>query len=255
MEMIKHAIKLGNSAGVILPKGWENRKVKVELVEDSITDGVLDILKEEGLLADVVGIYIAGSYARGEETPESDIDILIITNENNKVIRKARYEILLVSKERLERNMGKSLYLNSMIREAKAILNEGLIDSYKKGKIHMQLDNLLKEIISILKINLDNVEIASEMNDNVMDGVVYSTVLRLREIILIECILKDKPYSRKELLKVIEKKGSLDLYEAYLRIKNDSKPRDNLDPSEVRRVLIYSLDLAEDLRKKYGKKR
>ena len=79
-ELIKPIVKVGNSAGIILPKEWLNGKEKVELIETpkDIKKELLEVL--DSYLPDIIGIYLTGSYARGEETPESDIDILVELN-------------------------------------------------------------------------------------------------------------------------------------------------------------------------------
>ena len=76
-ELIKPIVKFGNSAGVILPREWLNGKAKIELVEKplNINKDILEIL--EPYFNDIQGIYLVGSYARGEQTQESDIDVLV----------------------------------------------------------------------------------------------------------------------------------------------------------------------------------
>jgi len=57
------------------------QKVIISLVEktiEEIEDEILYILKP--YLKHIQGIYLYGSYARNEQTPESDIDILVITD-------------------------------------------------------------------------------------------------------------------------------------------------------------------------------
>ena len=83
-EIIKQAFKLGNSAGVLLPIDWKNKKVKVQLIDKSINQDILEILEEKDLLKNVIGIFLAGSYAREEATESSDIDVLVITDTINK---------------------------------------------------------------------------------------------------------------------------------------------------------------------------
>ena len=53
---------------------------------------VIDIIKKYIDLSDVIGIYLTGSYARGEEDEESDIDVLVITeNVDREMINKGIY--------------------------------------------------------------------------------------------------------------------------------------------------------------------
>ena len=86
MELIKTTVKVGNSAGVLLPKKYLNSQVKIILEPLNIEKDVIEILMDEKILDKIMGIYIIGSYAREEQTIESDIDILVITfdlNESN----------------------------------------------------------------------------------------------------------------------------------------------------------------------------
>ena len=96
-KLIKPIIRVGNSAGVLLPKEWLNGKAKIELIEKpvDIKSESLQILNSH--LDQIQGIYIVGSHARREETSHSDIDILGITSNLNLNINKGRYHIILIS--------------------------------------------------------------------------------------------------------------------------------------------------------------
>ena len=81
---IKKAVRAGNSSAVILPRAWLNKEVRVELAKKShetILLEAINIIKKYIALKDVVGIYLTGSYARGEEDENSDIDIFILVND------------------------------------------------------------------------------------------------------------------------------------------------------------------------------
>jgi predicted nucleotidyltransferase len=56
----------------IIPKGQTdmNEKIKEEL------DKIVSVLAETGVVAKII---LFGSYARGEETPDSDIDLCVLT--------------------------------------------------------------------------------------------------------------------------------------------------------------------------------
>ena len=114
-EIIKQTFKLGNSAGVLLPIGWKNRKVSIKLIDRSISQEIIEILEDKDLLKNTVGIFLAGSYARGEETEASDIDVLIVTDNVDKQINVKRYEMILISKDKFDKSMSRSLYLTSLI--------------------------------------------------------------------------------------------------------------------------------------------
>ena len=103
MELIKNTIRVGNSAGVLLPKEFLNTQVKIVLQPLNIDKDVLNILIEEKMLKNVLGCYLTGSYARKEQTIESDVDILVITDKINKRIKKGKYEITCISRGEVER--------------------------------------------------------------------------------------------------------------------------------------------------------
>src|SRR3989344_1988967 len=66
--------------------------------KDTTLHDVLHIVKSSIDLSEIIGIYLVGSYARGDNTYTSDIDILIISEKTNReLIKKDGYEILIVS--------------------------------------------------------------------------------------------------------------------------------------------------------------
>ena len=110
MELIKNTIRVGNSAGVLLPKEFLNTQVKIVLQPLNIEKDILEILLEEKILKDILGVYLIVSYARKEQTIESDIDVLAITKNINKRIEKGKYDLLLVSKEIVDEKMKKNIF-------------------------------------------------------------------------------------------------------------------------------------------------
>lgn len=229
MELIKQTVKVGNSAGVILPKEWLNSEVKIVLQPRDIEKEVINLLIKENLLKNIKGIYLIGSYARKEEITESDIDVLVVTDNIDKIINKDKYEIFLISEENLMRKISKNLYLISAIREAIPIINEGLLKNLKEINIKINLKSHKKEIKNILKINKEMIDFADENNKEVLDGTIYSLVLRLRELYQLKNILKNKKSSKKEFLKLI---GD-NCYNAYLRVKKEEKAKDNISVKEA----------------------
>ncbi|MBS3071729.1 nucleotidyltransferase domain-containing protein [Candidatus Pacearchaeota archaeon] len=224
-EIIKKAFKLGNSAGVLLPIEWKDRKVRVKLIEKSISQEIIEILEEKDMLKNTNGIFLVGSYARGEETEKSDIDILVITDDINKQLKVGRYEIVFISKEKFENSIKKSIYLASLINESRAIMNEAFMKDYKSKTKGILMKKHLDEIKSVTKINENSVEIDEELGEIVSDETIYSIILRLRELYLIECLRNSKNYSNKEFADLIKRIATQESYNAYLRIKNDLKSK------------------------------
>lgn len=229
MELIKETFRLGNSAGVILPRSWENRKVKVQLIEDSILNEVIEILKEKNLLEHTKGIYLIGSYARGDYDLSSDIDLLIITDNIDKLIRQGNYEIVLVSEKNFSENFSDNIYRLSALREAKVIINGELLKRLKIINKKIDLKKNLKEIRNIFAINKNAVKDCKDLGENVPDGIVYSLVLRLRELYIMKKLLSDDSINRKEFINLIGRK----VYDAYLRVKRNKKELNYLTPKEL----------------------
>src|SRR3989338_10016233 len=80
MEIIvKQTREVGTSAGVLLPRRWLNKQVVVTLFSPSIEEIAVDVFRilfKNNLNDEIRGIYLVGSYARGDYSPDSDIDIL-----------------------------------------------------------------------------------------------------------------------------------------------------------------------------------
>ena len=187
MEIIKSTIKVGNSAGVILPRKWLNMQVKVVLEPMNIEKEVVDILLNKGLLMNVLGIYLVGSSARNEQDIDSDIDILVITDSINQKIKQGKYEIICIGKTELETQLKKNILpILPMIKEARAIVNEGLIKDYLSSKITKQnLKYHIETTKSAMGIIKKEITLSDETNGKVSDASAYSLILRLRSIYIL----------------------------------------------------------------------
>ena len=81
--ILKQAREVGTSAGVLLPRSWLNKQVVVTLFQPSkekMAQDIMSFLFKEKLNEEAKGIYLFGSYSRGDFDFNSDIDILIIFN-------------------------------------------------------------------------------------------------------------------------------------------------------------------------------
>jgi len=237
-ELIKQAFRLGNSAGVLLPREWKGRKVAIKLVEKSIAQEIFEILEERDMLGNTIGVFLAGSYARGEETETSDIDLIVITDNVNKQIKIGKCEIMLISRDKFEKSFSKgNLYLVSLIYEAKAIMNNALLQFYKNKIPKILIKKQINEILSVTKINEGMINIDEELNEKVLDETIYSLVLRLRELYLIGCLKNNKIPSNKEFLGLIKKLASEEAYSAYCRVKNNLKTKKIITTAEAKAII------------------
>jgi predicted nucleotidyltransferase len=234
-EIIKNTKKWGNSAGVLLPREWKDKEVKVILIDRSsdIKNETLDIL--ENYLKDILGIYIVGSYARGEERSDSDIDILVITNSINKEIKKGKYSLILISKESLDKSIKKNISLLAMIKEAKPILNKQLIKEYKKIKINKNL----KWHINSTKSSLRIIKKFLKLEEKIPGSITYSLILRLRQVYIVDCLKKNKIPKTEGLIKLIKRlAGSKKPYGDYLKEKQNKKS-ENIRKQSAEKIYNY----------------
>ena len=242
-ELLKPIVKVGNSAGVILPKEWLNGKARIELIEKplDLKKDIFEIL--EPYLNEVVGVYIVGSYARNEQTPDSDVDVLVITNALNKKIKKGRYELICIPKKELEKQLDKNILpILPMIKESKTIINKDLIRNYINAPLtEKNLKWHIDTTKSAMKVIKKDIDISKELNEKkTSDRLAYSLILRLRTLYIIDCIRKNKIYSKKNFLQLIKKlTGSLEVYYSYLRIKSNKKTLKRLKVSDGEKIIKY----------------
>ncbi len=245
--IVKQTREVGTSAGVLLPRKWLNKQVVVTLLSPSkeeVAKGVLDILFKQNLNEETKGIYLVGSYARNDYDYESDMDVLVITKEINKLINQDNYEILLVSEKNFAKNLDNNLNYLSMLNEIKVIINKELIEKYSVKKHKPNFNVILVEIKKLFKINKESIKLCKESGKNVPDGIVYSIVLRLRELYLIKCLLSDMPYSKRDFVKITGEK----IHSAYSRVKRNDKELNNINPYEIKNLLDLSEKWLKELK-------
>ncbi len=242
--LVKKTVKAGNSSAVVLPRAWLNREVRVELIKktpETILLDVIDILKENIDLKEVIGIYLTGSYARCEEDEMSDIDILVLTgNIDREMIREGIYNILIVSLGLLKHKLNQDLFpVGQMIREAKPLLNAEYINSVEvrvtRKNVRWYLETT-KEKLKIIKEALEQ----EKDKKYASDVIAYTLVLRIRTIHIIKKILENKEYSKKEFERLIEKfsRGKT-AYERYLAVKNNTGEEYGTSTDEAHELCTY----------------
>lgn len=243
---IKKAIKAGNSSAVILPRAWLNKEVRIELVKKTpeiILCDVLEILKKHIPLKSIIGIYLVGSYARGEEDENSDIDILIITDSIDKeIISEGVYNLLIVSYQLFYQKLNKNLFpVGQMIKEAKPLINADYIEDLEikvtKKNVKWYIDTT-KEKLEVIKEYIDDSK--SRKKKYLRDKIAYTLVLRIRTLEIIKKLIQNKNYSKKEFIKLIKKiSNGNNAYERYLASKNNIKEESRVTIDETERLYKY----------------
>jgi len=242
MELIKNTIRVGNSAGVLLPREWLGSQVRVILEPLNLDKEIVEILMRENILGDVLGAYVVGSYARGEQTIESDIDVLVITGSINKKIKRGKYEIICVSQEEIKSQIERNILpIFPMIKEARTIINKELIEHYASSKLTLKnLSYHIETTKSAMKVVEKDIELSKEMNEKASDAAAYSLILRLRTLYIIDCLKHGKIWSKKDFLKLVKNiSGSITSYERYLSSKNKKTEESRLPIEEAEKLMRY----------------
>lgn len=252
MRLVKRIVRVGNTGGVLVPREWVDGTAEVRLVQEpsDVVSDILTILKP--VLGDVRGVYLVGSHARGEASEWSDVDVLVVTARRRGRLRRGRYELLLVPEGDLRGDLEKNaLPLLAMVREAKPIVNRELIEQYRRVGVSRRN---LRWHLEVGKTGLEAVRAILEVDrvtrSLVSDEVAYSIVLRLRSVYVVDCLMRNRRWTTKGLLKLVKAiAGSLGVYDAYLRSKGGKRSRSVVPLEEAEAVLRYVKQRLEEQRR------
>jgi|TARA_B100001971_G_C18221578_1_gene557546 predicted nucleotidyltransferase len=259
IKIAKTVQEMGNGGHIYLPKELIGQQVIViaTKTEEEIKKEVLDILFP--YLEHIKGVYLHGSYARGEQTPESDIDIMVIADKKLEIEKKiGSYEIISTTLEGIKKTIENNAPLIlPMLREAKPIINSSLINELKKSLITKKS---VKWYIDTTKSALKIAEtlIKDELKSSI-PNITYTLMLRTRGLLYIRCLREDKPYSNRLLFSYLEKKGLeksvvKELYILYTIVRDNKKLEYNLnDYGMIRRLLKITKELLNEI--DHGKKK
>jgi predicted nucleotidyltransferase len=221
-KMVK---KYGNSGGVYVPNSWVGGKVKVELIDEPFSPK--EILNKV-TLEHIVSAILYGSYARKEITEGSDIDIILVTDEDAKIDvpdeLKKKYDIQVKTiKEARNAMVHDPIFHKVIMDESMALINHQFLDSLRKetlkpGGIRTRIE--LAE--SSLGIDKEIFEAGSE-------EIVYPLIMRLKEMLILEYLLANKKYStsalKSEILNCgIAQKEFSGIMNIYRAARNNKKP-------------------------------
>lgn len=121
----RKARKLGNSAGVLLPKSLLGADVKVSVINLPVNVKKDSMRILEPFLEELVGVYIIKSESRKSE-------ILAVSVKLRKHIEKGDYKIDIVPIEILKKYIKEKFQIREKIAKAKPILNSRLLAELKK---------------------------------------------------------------------------------------------------------------------------
>ena len=205
-QITKTVQQIGNGGHIYLPREMVGKKIIVKAIEKSIEEieeEIIQILRPN--LKHIKGVYLHGSYVRNEQTPNSDIDVLVLTDDKVKIKKRINeYEITSISENQLRKSLDHTAVLIlPILREAKPILNQNLIEKYKRIQLTKKNTKWYIETTeSSLKLAKDWI---SDKDIKSLPNIIYPLVLRLRGLYLIETLINNKKYSNKDVVNIIKK--------------------------------------------------
>lgn len=257
-QITKQARLFGNGAHIFVPREWAGQEIILIKKEEPLEKRIMKVIEPH--LPIIKGVYLYGSRARGEFDKSSDIDLFIITSKDLK-LKVKDFEIVCMKEEDIEKNIKfEPLIMYSILREAKSIINSDLLDKLKE-RYKPKIEDF-KEFLESSKrmININEMFLEEDKDSRSISGaVVYSLILRLRGIFIINCLLNKEEHSNKRFINWICSKenisGFKNIYEGYREFKNDKKISRKIENSDLfKLVKLLKLEV-EKLEVKIGKKK
>lgn len=206
-QIVKTVVKSGNGGAVWVPKDWMGEEVVVILPEKpklGLRERIIHLL--EPYLKDIISVGIYGSYARNEQTKDSDVDVLVITKDKNIKLdfkgEKLEIASFPIDKFKIAIQKYPTIY-HQMVQEAKPLINGYVLEELKNIKISKEsFRAYLKETKEHLKSNRKLLEL-DKIDTTYLKSysVLYSAMLRLKGLFIIKCILKSNKFSNKKFKK------------------------------------------------------
>ena len=248
MKQIRTIQEIGNGAHVYLPREMVGQKVLIIPIEKTIEDiqeEVYAILKP--CLKHVKGIYLYGSYARNEQTPESDIDILVITDVKIEIKNKIEgYEFISATSEQIEKTIdNNAVLILQILKEAKPLINQQLIEKYKEERLTKKNTRWYIETTeSSLKLAKDWI---ADKDVDSMPNIAYPLILRLRGLSLIKSLIYNRDYSNKSIIGYLTKNNipeikAEQIYKMYIEYRdNKTISKNSLNYDDIERLydIVY----------------
>ncbi|HLD06535.1 MAG TPA: DUF2080 family transposase-associated protein [Candidatus Nanoarchaeia archaeon] len=235
-QLVKTVVRSGNGGAVWVPRGWLGKEVVVILPERprlTWKERVVHLL--EPCLQEVIAAAIYGSYARGEQTPTSDIDVLVITK--GKGIRLSTKEknidVTSLSLAALKNAITRypAIYYQ-MVREAEPLINAPALEELRNTKPSKgSFIPYLRETKEHLRSNRELLELDKMGGRHVTSySVLYSAMLRLRGLYITRCILKKDAFSSKKFKHWLLDQGMdsaefREMYAAYRVVRDDQSTK------------------------------
>ena len=243
-QLVRLVTSIGNGAHIFAPKEWLGEEVIIirKAERKSLKQKILDVLN--GHLENILGVYLYGSQARGEADKSSDIDLLVVTTRKTS-IKKKGFEIICLKKDEIDSAIKASpIMMHAILAEAKPIINEELLNEMKDKYIidKKSIEKYVHNTKEVLQKNIELLELDEKSDGIASDAVIYSLILRLRGIFIIESILSGRNYSKNLFENWLVKEGVTrticrELHKIYRVVKGGKKIKTSIKVKEARKLI------------------
>lgn len=251
-QLLKPVVSSGNGAVVYVPKQWIGSQVVVirPIEHKSLRERIVEPLIDN--MEKVVGVYLYGSYARAEQTKESDIDVLVIAKEKFRIEKAGNISYSMATLDEIKKTIKEnSILAMPFILEAKAVINTPLLEELRSLKSEMNFEWFLQSTGQILekhRLILAEIERTEGQDKQLQLGnLIYSLILRLRGMFIVKCIYGGRNYSSAAFLEFLGKK--VGLVQAKLFFDIYRKVRDDRD-KEIETTSVDSVKKLFEIAKK-----
>lgn len=230
-QIRKRVARSGNSGAVWVPKEWLGEEILVTRIEPpklSLSEEVINIVFP--YLKGISGVFLYGSYARKEETKDSDIDILAIAESKFNLKNRKKFDIEIIETGKIKEAVQKNPFVYAIINESRPIFNNSLLNELRQSKKDFkEFINWFKETTrDSIKSTKELIELDKlESSYLTSYSVIYSMILRLRGIFLIKSILKDEMFTnysfKRFMLNYLSESEFKRVYIVYRSVRDNSK--------------------------------
>ncbi len=242
-QIIRIVTEVGNGAHIFAPREWLNEKVLVVRIEKkSINEEILKMLSPN--LDKIICILLYGSYARGENEKDSDVDILVVAKEKFKIKNRSNFEFTIIQEDSLINSIKiNPIMMYSIFREAKALINGGYLEKLQKERIKFKLFYpFIKTTKESIKSSEELIELDKKIGKIASNSVIYSLILRLRGVFIVESMLNNKKYSNQLFKNWVLTNCDINydsIYQVYRSIRDGIKSKDKISIAEEEVLLSF----------------
>ena len=122
MEFIKKAVRVGNSAGVILPRKLLGADIKVTVINRPFNLKKVVFRLLSPFLQDIIGIYVLS---------KKPLEVLAVSSSTKEKLEHDKLALNIIPLPQLRKDLQSSQILRQNLFQAETIMNKSLLDTLK----------------------------------------------------------------------------------------------------------------------------